>query len=205
MFRITNASDGSGIGLTDAPNYIRQAENGCYTLCPEPMASGIVYAGTVYHLLGREAMEGTETVAMEEIDGGRELRKATDATGIAFVTLAEAGSIDGVTAGEHADFFAAWAFPLNYKTGQIRRYGEKLYRCLSDHESQEAWSPDAAPSLWVGISDPAEEWPAWSQPVGSTDAYAAGAKVTHNDKYWVSDVDGNVWEPGVHGWTEQEV
>ena len=27
-------------------------------------------------------------------------------------------------------------------------------------------------SLWVSISDPAEEWPEWSQPLGAHDAYA---------------------------------
>ena len=29
------------------------------------------------------------------------------------------------------------------------------------------------------------------------------ASVTsHNGKHWTSDADGNVWEPGVYGWTE---
>lgn len=32
--------------------------------------------------------------------------------------------------------------------------------------------------------------------------YANGDKVTHNEKKWVSDVDSNVWEPGVYGWSE---
>ena len=27
-------------------------------------------------------------------------------------------------------------------------------------------------------------------------------KVTHNGKTWVSDVDSNVWESGVYGWSE---
>ena len=51
MFRIIK--DGASIGLTENLNYIKQAENGCYVLCPEPDASGIVFGGTVYHLLGR--------------------------------------------------------------------------------------------------------------------------------------------------------
>lgn len=38
-------------------------------------------------------------------------------------------------------------------------------------------------------------------PNDSTDAYNRGDKVRHNDAVWVSDVDGNVWEPGVYGWT----
>ena len=29
-----------------------------------------------------------------------------------------------------------------------------------------------------------------------------GDKVTHNGKTWVSDIDNNVLEPGLHGWTE---
>ena len=36
----------------------------------------------------------------------------------------------------------------------------------------------------------------------STDAYPKGAKVSHNGKHWISDLDANVWEPGVYGWTE---
>ena len=52
------------------------------------------------------------------------------------------------------------------------------------------------------IADPAQEWPEWVQPTGSTDAYAKGAKVIHNGSKWTSDVDANTWEPGVYGWTE---
>ena len=121
---------------------------------------------------------------------------------IAFVTLAEAGQIDDVTASEHLEVFAEWAEGVNYVVGNLRKYKDKLYRCLSAHTSQSDWTPDVAVSLWVLTSDPAEEFPAWSQPVGSHDAYATGDKVTHNEKKWVSDVDGNVWEPGVYGWSE---
>ena len=103
---------------------------------------------------------------------------------------------------EHVETFSPWAYPVNYVTGNIRQYGGKLCRCLQDHASQADWTPDAAPSLWVQISDPSEEWPAWSQPLGAHDAYELGAKVSHNGKKWVSDVASNVWEPGVYGWSE---
>lgn len=98
--------------------------------------------------------------------------------------------------------FDVWTVETTYEVGDVRRHGEKLYRCLTAHTSQATWTPDASPSLWVRIDDPAIEWPAWVQPVGSTDAYAKGAKVSHSDKRWISDTDGNVWEPGVYGWTE---
>lgn len=45
-------------------------------------------------------------------------------------------------------------------------------------------------------------YPAWVQPSGAHDAYQAGACVSHNEKRWTSDLNGNVWEPGVYGWTE---
>lgn len=122
----------------------------------------------------------------------------------AFVCLAEQGGIAPAVMAEHVDVFAAWAYPVNYKVGNIRQYSGKLYKCLQDHTSQEAWTPDTAPSLWVAVSDPAEEWPEWVQPVASTDAYPQGAKVTHSGKRWTSDVAANVWEPGVYGWTEAE-
>ena len=49
---------------------------------------------------------------------------------------------------------------------------------------------------------PSEEYPEWVQPTGAHDAYAQGAKVSHNGKKWTSDIAANVWEPGVYGWTE---
>lgn len=124
------------------------------------------------------------------------------ASAVAFVALCEVGTLDAVTASEHADLFAEWAYPVAYTVGQLRRYNGKLYKCVQAHTSQADWTPDTAASLWSVAADPAEEWPAWSQPVGAHDAYAAGAKVSHNGKHWTSSVDSNVWEPGVYGWTE---
>jgi len=82
-------------------------------------------------------------------------------------------------------------------------YNDLLYKCLQSHVSQASWNPADAVSLWVRIDDPAIEWPEWRQPAGAHDAYPIGAKVSHNNKHWVSNVDNNVWEPGVYGWNEQ--
>ncbi len=99
--------------------------------------------------------------------------------------------------------YPAWSGAgVSYKTDYIVQYEGGLYRCLQDHTSQEDWQPGAAASLWVAISDPAVEWPDWVQPTGAHDAYDKGDKVTHADSHWVSDVDANVWEPGVYGWTQ---
>ena len=180
--------------LTEQVNYIRVHTSGVYLLTDANHAEGVAYRGMPYLFA-----DGTIVC---EVDAGETVRSSSEAVGVAFVTLAEAGNIDAVTASEHTELFAPWAFPVAYKTSNIRERNGKLYKCLQDHTSQETWTPEDSPSLWVGISDPAEEWPEWSQPVGSTDAYAKGAKVSHNGKHWTSNVDANVWEPGVYGWTE---
>jgi len=200
MYQIIKA--GAVLALTETPNYVKTHENGCFVLCREDEAEGIAYNGEVFHLLGTLGMEGLETVTLTETDAGKEIEKIDQAGSITFVTLAEAGSIDAETAGEHAALFEAWVYPKAYKAGQIRRHSGLIYRCILDHTSQVDWTPDTAVSLWVSIADPAEEWPEWSQPVGAHDAYAASDKVSRGGKHWVSDVAGNVWEPGVYGWTE---
>lgn len=61
--------------------------------------------------------------------------------------------------------------------------------------------PDVPPEEG-GEETPTEEYPEWVQPTGAHDAYAQGAKVSHNGKKWTSDISANVYEPGVYGWTE---
>lgn len=201
MFRLYTTDDKS-IGVTEKLNYIRLHENGSLVLCEEKDAQGVAFNGEAYSFGGEYGLADKPVVRIEAVDTAVEIDKNYGVTGITFVTMAEAGDIDDVTAMEHADLFAEWAYPIAYKTGNIRRFNGVLYRCVQDHTSQADWTPDVTTSLWSITADPAEEWPAWSQPVGAHDAYAQGAQVTHNNIKWVSDVDNNVWEPGVYGWTE---
>ena len=123
-------------------------------------------------------------------------------TSIAFVALAENGTIDEVTATEHLSAFAPWEPNVNYVVGNLRTYEDKLYKCVQPHTSQSDWTPDKVPALWAKAGDPAEEWPEWSQPIGAQDAYMSGDKVSHNNGHWISNTDNNVWEPGVYGWNQ---
>lgn len=95
-----------------------------------------------------------------------------------------------------------WQEGREYAVGDRLYYEGKLWRVLIGHVSQEAWRPDISPSLFaeVLIPDPSVI-PEWVQP-GSTNPYMKGDKVGHNGKVWISDIDNNVWEPGVYGWSE---
>lgn len=111
---------------------------------------------------------------------------------------------DAVLLAQPMTMYDEWsADGVAYTLNDIRQYNGLLYRCVQAHTSQATWTPEDAPSLWTRIADPAQEWPEWIQPTGAHNAYAKGAKVSHNGKHWISDVDANVWEPGVYGWTEQ--
>ncbi len=99
--------------------------------------------------------------------------------------------------------FMPWKEAVAYAVGDRVRYNGLLYKCLQAHTSLSVWTPDAAASLWSRIDDPAIAWPEWRQPTGASDAYAIGARVSHNAKRWISTVAANVWEPGVYGWSAQ--
>lgn len=100
------------------------------------------------------------------------------------------------------ELFPDWTAPHEYTARDRVLYNHTLYNCLQSHTAQAQWTPDAAASLWaeVLIPDPGVI-PDWKQP-SSTNPYMKGDKVKHNGKIWISDVDNNVWEPGVYGWSE---
>lgn len=104
--------------------------------------------------------------------------------------------------------FPAYEVGKAYKTKEVFSYGvnsvgdPQLYQVLQDHTSAEQWPPDTATSLYKAIGITPEGYPEWVQPLGATDAYSKGDTVSYGGKTWVSDVDNNVWQPGVYGWTE---
>lgn len=98
------------------------------------------------------------------------------------------------------NLFPIWESGVEYIVGDRRQYNELLYRCVQSHTSQDDWTPDITPALWVRTST--EEWPEWVQPQGAHDAYNSGDKVSHLGKHWISIVDANIWEPSVYGWNE---
>ena len=111
-------------------------------------------------------------------------------------------SVDDNTALRMREFYPDWAAGQDYPAGFKAQRGGALYKVLQAHTSQTGWEPENAPSLWAKVLIPDENIiPEWEQP-DSTNAYSKGDKVTHNGKTWVSDVENNVWEPGVYGWTE---
>lgn len=162
MYRIIK--DGASIGMTEAPNYIKQAANGCFNLCPEPEASGIVFAGTVYHLLDREEIDGAETVTLEETDAGTEIievrslaensAKLNGQMNVATKLFVQsAPDISDDMALEMPDLFKTWDDVLS--AGQelpqdtIINKDVQLYRVVQAVTPQEHQPPDAEGMLAI--------------------------------------------------------
>lgn len=100
------------------------------------------------------------------------------------------------------DFVEKWNSGKSYSVGKRLEHNGVIYKVLQDHTSQDDWTPDVSLSLFAKVLIPdVNVIPEWEQP-DSTNPYSKGDKVTHNGKTWVSDIDGNVWEPGAYGWTE---
>lgn len=124
--------------------------------------------------------------------------KVRELSALLFVKLAEEKMLDDVTISEHSHLFTQWTENWTGAAGLIVTEGGKIYRSLTGKPTK----PSENPTDWEMIADLQEEYPEWSRPIGVMDAYSAGSKVTHGEKRWVSDANGNVDEPGVHGWTE---
>lgn len=87
--------------------------------------------------------------------------------------------------------FPFWQSGIQVNTDEIYRFADDIYRVLQPHTTQDDWTPDKVPALFVIIGGDWEEWEPGS--------YAKGTKRVHNSKRWVSNVDGNIWEPGAAG------
>lgn len=144
MFKIIK--DGTSLGMTEAPTYVRQAENGCFVLCQEAEATGIAHNGTVYHLLGREALEGAESVILEAADAGAEIQAAGESaannaklsgqlSAAAKLYVQAATDVPDETALEMPDLFKTWEEVLTagvtVAENSIINDGGTLYRVVA--------------------------------------------------------------------------
>lgn len=99
------------------------------------------------------------------------------------------------------ELFPTWRPNYHYKINDRVQYNKVLYKVLQEHDSQETWTPDNSPSLFTKVLIIENEILEWQQPE-STNPYMQGDKVLHNGKTWESEINNNVWEPGIYGWRE---
>ena len=110
-----------------------------------------------------------------------------------------------------ADGIYPYVYNMGIYEGMLVRDDDGvLYRSITgtqERPTELLYHPKYVPTLLEKVEEggeeaPSEEYPEWVRPTGAHDAYEQGAKVSHNGKKWTSNVENNVWEPGVYGWTE---
>lgn len=102
---------------------------------------------------------------------------------------------------EYADLYPAYEVGKAYNIGDVFSSGvnadsePQLYQVLQAHTSAEEWTPDTATSLYkkVGITESGVL--IWTQPLGASDAYQTGDRVSYNGTIYVSLIDNNTWSP----------
>ena len=111
----------------------------------------------------------------------------------------------GVSGWADADtVLPAWVQPTGahdaYSRGAVVKHAAGTWQ--SDLDAN-VWEPGVygwRATALIPPPDVGDAPPNWVQPTGAQDAYALGARVTHNGSVWVSTQAVNVWEPGVFGW-----
>ena len=111
-------------------------------------------------------------------------------------------TVDDQTAMRMLEYYPA-PDAASYAAGDRIQYNGKLYKCLQAHTTQADWNPVDAHSLWAEVlaGQDGTAIGEWVQP-DSTNPYMRGDKVSYNGKTYESEVDNNVWAPGVYGWVE---
>lgn len=107
---------------------------------------------------------------------------------------------------EVASVFPKYEVGKAYKTKDVFSYGvnavgdAQLYTVLQDHTAAAEWTPDTAVSLYKPIGVTEDGYPEWVQPLGATDAYRVGDRVSYNGAIYECISDYNTYAPDVYGW-----
>ena len=98
--------------------------------------------------------------------------------------------------------YDAWEIGKLYAVGDYITYGvngvgdPQIYKITQVHTSQEDWTPDKVPSIYVPIGLDESGYPVWAAPTGAHDAYNTGDIVNYNGTLYESLIDGNITVPG---------
>lgn len=208
MYRIIQ--NGKTIAFCNNPHYVKlKKETNTWVESSAYEAQAIVINGKFYNLTNHNLITDAPIVSVQKTNNdeflfslNNDIALIAERTNALFTILAESGYIDSALLAKHFNFFHDWHPLINYAYGSICKNGNKLYRCISPHISQEGLLPESNPQYWLQIVDLDEEWPDWCFPCNKQNLYPLKAKVYHNNKYWQSIVDNNIWEPGINGWEE---
>lgn len=106
---------------------------------------------------------------------------------------------------EVKELYPLWAVDIACTVDFVVRYNGKLYRCLQSHTSQDNWTPDATPALWVEVAAP-NEYREIKDNMLPTEAFDLGeiGWYKNKDNLWKSLISANTYTPETYpaGWEQ---
>ena len=133
----------------------------------------------------------------------KEARDAQMITLMAMVATPMAASMSDEEVASIDVFIQEWEVGKSYKIGDVVRYKGGVWRALSASVAQEIYPPDNYTAGWKRIGEPDESgiYP-YSQPLGATDAYQVGDKISYSGHVYECILANNVWAPDAYppGW-----
>lgn len=178
---------------------VEQAYNGAwYVVGYAPVQTAEEIAKQDAAIKKLELTEIAVNAMMSTLSGGTVEKAKTEYT-------AKLNTIEDSVAMYMPEVFPVWdPNSVSYTKGQRIFYNDVLYRVLTDHTSQESWTPETAPSLFVKVIDSISgEIPEWQKP-SADNAYKKGDKVKFEGRIYESLIDSNVWSPTEYpaGWKD---
>ena len=92
---------------------------------------------------------------------------------------------------QDAETLLEWIPSESVEVGWQRTYDGTTYECIQAHTTQSDWTPPATPALWSIVSEPTDEWQAWT-------AYTIGDVVSYQGLLYEcrqSHTSQPGWEP----------
>ena len=202
MYRIMK--NGKMIGLSDEPAYIRKQANGSYGFCRKEDAQGVAVDSMPYHLEGKGAMEGVETVTIEHVVLDSIVSDFQVASHV-YASQADAGNLEQKEISLHPDLFPRLNGDGNLvKVGTHINWHGIIKRAAVDLWDTENNTPDNAPALWEDI-DYREGYRIIPKTITAGTAFAQDECGWWEDILYKSLIDSNVWTPAAYpaGWEAQ--
>lgn len=177
------------MAVITSPVWVRKQDNGCFALCGEADAQGIVVDGTVYHVAGRSEIEGAETVNVGEISESA-YQKEQQTLQSSLVYAAQA-SVMGVAIKEDEQKIRVSALYPDWKAGnhtqgEVYNAGGQTWECYQAYDN--GTYPDIVPDnpSWYTFNRPLHgKSPETARPFvpvqGAHDMYHAGEYMIWTD------------------------
>lgn len=173
--------DSNGQPTGETEEVVNEWDNGAYSL------SGAITDhrdGTVSIKMGKPTETESAKATVTALAGA----PVTYARAVELRPIIEQAAVS-LSDGEAAsvpELITAWAYPVDYAEGDRRSYGGKVHKCRQAHTSQEDWTPDKTPALWVVID--AEHAGTQADPIPA----ARGMEYEYG-KYYLDGEDGKVY------------